>query len=344
MQSSPALRTPSLCLLSLVLVTGGCGSSEAPGDSATFTLGAYTAPREAYAAILPSFRDQWQERSREPLEARESYLGSGAQSRAIVSGFEADVAALSLEPDIQTLVDAGLVRPDWNAGPHRGMVTRSVVVIGVREGNPENIHDWADLARPGLEILTPNVRTSGGAMWNVLAIHGAALRASDGGTREASVARLASVLRNVRTMDRGARESLLSFERGEGDVIITYENELLVGRAGGQRYEIVLPSSTVLIENPVAVVDGYVDRHGTREVAEAFVAHLRAPAAQRIYAAHGLRPVLDEVAREVASDFGVVEDLFTVDDLGGWGAVRAEVFDPGGVYDRALRRSREPVQ
>src|SRR5690606_14685234 len=266
-----------------------------------------------------------------------------AQARAIIGGFDADVAALSLEPDIETLQKAGLIKHDWKARKHGGMVTNSVVVIGVRAGNPKNIRTWEDLARPEVSVLTPNVRTSGGAMWNVLAIYGAALRKPDG-NENAAVNLLASILRNVKIMDRGARDSMLTFERGIGDAIITYENEILVGRAEGKRYDYVTPSSTILIENPVALVDANVDRHGSREATRAFIDFLFTPEAQRSYAEHGLRPVVDSVATEVRERFAPVEDLFTIRDLGDWPEAQRLLFAEGGVYDRALAQSREGGQ
>ena len=198
--------------------------------------------------------------------SRSLYLGSGAQSRAIVEGFEADVAALSLEADINRIEKAGLITQDWKDGPTKGMVSDSVVVFAVRPGNPKGIKDWADLAKPGVQILTPNPKTSGGAMWNILALYGAAKRGFVEGVPAnddaAATAFLTSVLKNVTVMDKGARESITNFEKGVGDVAITYENEVLVGQQGGQDYEMVIPRSTILIENPVAVVDSYADKHG----------------------------------------------------------------------------------
>jgi sulfate transport system substrate-binding protein len=338
-------------LLVIVLLATACKATEgkpkdsASGDRAFLALGAYTTPREAYGrSILPAFRKLWRDRSGHDIEFRESYLGSGAQARAIIGGFEADIALLSLEPDIEEISKAGLIQHDWKAGEHGGMVTRSVVVIGVREGNPKNIRAWQDLARPGVEVLTPNVRTSGGAMWNVLAIYGAAVRGKAGippGDRNAAIDLLASILRNVKIMDKGARESMLTFERGVGDAIITYENEILVGRAEGKRYEYVAPSSTILIENPVAIIDAYVERHGTREVAQEFVNFLWTPEAQRFYAEHGLRPVVESVASEVRGQFASVDDLFTIRDLGGWTEMEGLLFVEGGLYDQALVKSRE---
>ena len=318
--------------------TAATGSTRATPAVRTLVLGAYTTPREAYGkAVIPAFQRYWRERTGEEVRFQESYLGSGAQSRAIVGGFEADVAALSLEADIESIAKAGLITHDWKAGPASGMVTQSIVVLAVRSGNPKGIRDWDGLRAPGLNVLTPNVRTSGGAMWNVCALYGAAQRghtAAPAGDPAAAEQLLADVLRNVSVMDKGARESIVTFEKGVGDVAITYENEVLVGRQAGRDYEYVVPRSTILIENPVAVVDAYVEKHKSRDVAEAFVAFLRTPEAQRAFAQHGYRPVDETVAKEVEGRFPKVQDLFTVRDLGGWPEVQKTLFAPGAVYDR----------
>lgn len=304
----------------------------------TLVLGAYTTPREAYGkAVIPAFQRHWKERTGEEVRFQESYLGSGAQARAIVGGFEADVAALSLEADVESIAKAGLITHDWKAGASGGMVTRSIVVLAVRAGNPKGIRDWDDLRTTGLNVLTPNVRTSGGAMWNVCALYGAARRGqtrAPAGDPAAAEQLLGDVLRNVSVMDKGARESIVTYEKGVGDVAITYENEVLVGRQAGRDYEYVVPRSTVLIENPVAVVDAYVDKHGSRDLAEAFVAFVRTPEAQRAFAQHGYRPVDDAVGKEVEGRFPRVQDLFTVRDLGGWPEVQKTLFAPGALYDR----------
>jgi sulfate transport system substrate-binding protein len=339
-------------VLALGALLGACGKKTAPEAAApgspsqpataaplSLTLGGYTTPREAYSAILPAFSDAWAKPRTQELTFKESYLGSGAQARAIVGGFEADVAALSLEPDIEVIRKAGLISHDWKTGPHAGVVTRSIVVIGVREGNPKKIHDWDDLAKPGIEVLTPNVRTSGGARWNIAAIWGAAMRGKTNAKPNdpaAATKLLGAILKNVKNMDPGARESLLQFERGVGDAIITYENEILVGKQKGQHYDYVIPRSTILIENPVAIVDRYVDKHGTREVAQALVDFLGTAAAQRIYVKHGLRPVLDEVVKETSGAFPTPADLFTIRDVGDWAGTQKTVFDPDSAYDHAL--------
>lgn len=309
----------------------------APARVRTLTLAAYTTPREAYGkAILPAFAAAWKAEHGEEVVFEESYQGSGAQARAVKEGFEADVVALSLDPDVRVLEEAGLVAPTWREGRNGGIVTRSVAVIAVRPGNPKAIADWPDLARPEVAVLTPNVRTSGGAMWNVLAIWGAAQRGHAGvvaGDEAGATALLGGVLARVSVMDKGARESIVSFEKGVGDAAVTYENEVLVARKEGQAMDYVVPPSTILIENPVAVVDAYAKKHRNEDLAAAFVDFLHSPAAQRAFADYGLRPV-DPAA--MPAGLPQPADLFTVRDLGGWDRVRASVFDKGGVYDRAL--------
>jgi sulfate/thiosulfate transport system substrate-binding protein len=329
-----------LCALILASCGDQGGGTGTAAKARTLTLGAYTTPREVYGkAIVPAFQRYWKDKTGEEVRVDASYLGSGAQARAIVGGFEADVAALSLEADIETIAKAGLIQRDWKYGPHAGMVTRSIVVIAVRAGNPKGIRDWDDLRRPGLNVLTPNVRTSGGAMWNVCAIYGAAMRggtAAPPGDAAAAQSLLHDVLANVTIMDKGARESIVSFEKGVGDAAITYENEAVVGRRSGQTYEYLVPHSTILIENPAAVVDVYADKHGNRDLADAFVAFLGAPESQRAFAQFGLRPVDSAVESQLTGTLPQVQDLFTIRDLGGWPEAIRTLFAPGGVYERVM--------
>lgn len=319
---------------------GGASQGAPAGGPLTLTLAAYTTPREAYAELIPLFQQQWQEETGQQVEFEESYQGSGAQSRAIVEGFEADIAALSLEADVNRIVDAGLITNDWKATPYKGMVSTSIVSFAVRKGNPKGIHDWADLAKPGVEVLTPNPQTSGGAQWNMLALYGAAKRGFVEGVAKdddaAALEFMKAVLRNVTVMDKGARESIVTFEQGIGDVAITYENEVLVGQQNGQEYELVIPRSTILIENPVAVIDSYVDKHGTREAAEAFVAFLFTPEAQTIFAEHGLRSPDPTVAEATAERYPPVEDLWTIEYFGGWAEATPTYFGEDGIYTRAI--------
>jgi sulfate/thiosulfate transport system substrate-binding protein len=325
------------------LAATGCGGSSRSNGEVTLTLGAYTTPREAYSkAIIPEFQKYWKEKTGQEVEFQESYQASGAQSRAIISGFEADIAALSLEGDVTRIAEAGLIRRDWQANQYRGIVSTSLVVIAVRPGNPLGVRDWPDLtdsARPGLKVLTPDPKTSGGAQWNIAAIYGAALRGYAGVPKDdprAAQDFLERVLRNVSIMDKGARESITNFEKGVGDVAITYENEVLVGRQAGQKYDYVIPRSTILIESPVALVDAYVDKHGVRQVAEGFIEFLWTRDAQRVFAKYGLRPVEPVTAREVAAQFQPAGDVWKIDFLGGWKKVSQDIFGPNGVYTKSF--------
>lgn len=325
--------------LLVVTTLQGCGGESGSNNrKVTLILGAYTAPREAYGkAILPAFQRYWKNRTDQDVEFQESYQASGAQARQVVGGFEADVVALSLEGDVDKIVGANLITHDWKAKPHRGMVSTSIVVIAVRPGNPKGVRDWPDLTKPGLNVLTPDPKTSGGAQWNINAIYGAALRGKAGvpaDNQQAAGGFLKSVFRNVSIMDKGARESITNYEKGVGDVAITYENEVLVAHQSGQTYEYVIPRSTILIENPVAVVDKNVDKHGVREAAEAFVNFLWEKEAQRAFAKYGLRPVDQEVFGEVQAQYPAVEDLWKIDFLGGWEKVSKDIYGPQGVYTR----------
>lgn len=337
---TPQARTPE--------ATTGAAQVNAPGATAAasgsgevkLTLGAYTTPREAYREIIPLFQAKWQQEKGQTVSFEESYQGSGAQSRAIISGFEADIAALSLEADIQNIVKAGLITHDWQDRPTKGMVSTSVVAFAVRPGNPKGIKDWADLAKPGVEVLTPNPQTSGGAMWNMLALYGAAQRGYvDGVAKDDDAAAqdfLKRVLKNVTVLDKGARESITNFEKGVGDVAITYENEILVAQQSGEEMDLVIPRSTILIENPVAVVDSYVDKHGTRAVAEAFVDFLFTREAQEVFARYGLRSIDPAVAQATADRYPEVQDLWTVDEFGGWAKATPEFFGENGIYTKAI--------
>lgn len=348
-------KTLLLSLLLAALLATACGGGATPvGDTATqapansgdtsapanggevkLTLGAYTTPREAYGEIIPLFQKYWKDKTGQTVIFEESYQGSGAQSRAVVEGFEADIVALSLEADVNRIEKAGLITHDWRSEPFGGMVSTSVVAFAVREGNPKNIQDWADLAQADLEILTPNPKTSGGAMWNILALYGAAKRGNVPGYSaddEGAQKFLLDVLNNVMVMDKGARESITNFEKGIGDVAITYENEVLVGRQAGVNYELVIPTSTIRIDNPIAVVDTYADKHGTREVAEAFVDFLFTKEAQEIFAKYGLRSPDEEVAKSTAAQYPPIQDLFTIDEFGGWSEATPTFFGEAGIF------------
>lgn len=338
--SVPQLVHPcAIVVFILTLSLAGCtGLHRNDGKTVTLILGGFTTPREAYGkGVIPEFKRFWKEKTGQEVEFQESYQASGAQSRAIIGGFEADVAALSLEGDIDRIVQEGLITHDWRSKPMKGMVSDSIVVIAVREGNPQHISDWTDLAGTGLNVLTPDPKTSGGAQWNINAIYGAALRGFAGVPKDDQAAAqefLKTVLANVSIMDKGARESITNFERGVGDAAVTYENEVLVARQMGHTYEYVVPRSTILIENPVALIDKYVDKHGVREAAEAFVDFLWTQDAQRAFAKYGLRPVVPTISREGLPSFPAVEDLWKIEYLGGWKRVSNEIYGPQGIYSK----------
>jgi sulfate/thiosulfate-binding protein len=309
----------------------GGNASDEPKADVTLVLAAYSVPREAFErGVIPAFRAQFQRDTGKTIHVVSSYLASGAQARAILGGFEADVTVLSLESDMQKLVDAKVVSTNWRERTKTGAVSSTLVSFAVRTGNPKNIKDWPDLARAGVEVLMPNPKTSGGAMWNVNALLGAAMRghaAVAPNDLEAARGYLQSVLKNVLILDKGGRESMITFEKGVGDVAITYSSEIATGRAAGRHYDEVIPSSTIRIDTPGAVVDTYVDRRGTRAAAVAFLDFMMTKTAQDAFVAFGFR------ALEAPPPPGV--DLWTVDYLGGWPRVSKEIYGPGGVFPKA---------
>lgn len=312
-------------------------------DSRDLVVAAYSVPKEAYERIIiPAFQRHWKTRTGQDVRVRTSYTASGAQARAIIGGFEADVAALSLEGDLQQIVKAGLITHDWRSGPNKGTISASVVALGVRKGNPKQIKAWEDLTRPGVDVLYPNPKTSGGAMWDIIAIYGAGLKlaeaklaAAGAESPEAYAAGLLKrIQKNVKVMDKSGRESVTTFERGVGDVIVTYENELLPRIKSNRPYEVIVPDETVWIENPAAVIDRYADKHKVRDLADAFVAFLHGPEAQAAFAELGFRPVGS--AATAASSFPAPERLFTIADLGGWDQIQDKLFGPQGTWTKAV--------
>lgn len=333
------------CLIRVMLVWVSFSGSVMAGETRELTLAAYSVPKEAYERkIIPAFQRAWKQRTGQDVRVRSSYGASGAQARAIIGGFEADVAALSLEGDLDQIAKAGLISHDWRVGPNKGMISASVVAFGVRKGNPKGITVWEDLAKPGVEVLYPNPKTSGGAMWDVIAIYGAGLKlaeqhAGPGNKPSAASAEafatglLKRIQKNVKVMDKSGRESVTTFERGVGDVIVTYENELIPRIKSNRPYEIILPNETVWIENPAAIIDRHVDRHHVRDVAEAFVSFLQGEAAQAAFADLGFRPMVQTASNASAgASLPRPSQLFTITDLGGWEKVRAKLFGPHGAW------------
>ena len=288
-----------LVLFALVLAVplAGC-QSQGVSSSDTLKIGAYSVVREVFHdGLIPAFAAHWKSKTGREVQFEESYNASGAQARSIASGFDADLAVLSHEGDMEVLVKAGKVKSDWNAGPHRGILTNSLVVIGHRPGNPKQIKDWADLGRPGVGVLYPDPKTSGGRRWNINAIYGAALlAATEAGKGQADLSAvrdlMARIQANVVNMDPSGRQSMANFaERQTGDAVVTYENELLLRGKEGKPIPYVIPPSTLLIESPAAIVETSVERHGNRALAEAFLEFLLSAEGQQIFADYGFRPV-----------------------------------------------------
>ena len=297
----------------------------------------YDPTRELYQDINRAFAAQWKAQHGDDVVIRMSHGGSGTQARAVVDGLPADVVTLALAYDVDALANRGLVAKNWqqrlpdNAAPYT-----STVVFLVRKGNPKHVKDWPDLIKPGVQVITPNPKTSGGARWNFLAAWGYALK-QPGGNEAKARAFVQALFRHVPVLDTGARGATNTFvQRGIGDVLLAWENEALLAQRelGKDRFDIVVPSVTILAEPPVAVVDANVAKDGNRAAAEAYLKFLYTPQAQDIEARHFYRPRLAAVAQKYAGQFPVVH-TFTVDELfGGWRNAQAKFFADGGVFDQ----------
>lgn len=335
----------SLCMALFLAVhlPAGCAESERKAENeVTLILGAYTVPKDAYQKeIIPAFQAYWKEKTGQSVRFEESYEASGAQARAIESGFEADIAALSLEKDIDRLSKAGLITHNWKQAPNNGFVTHSAVVIVYRPGNPKKISGWYDLQRDDVDVLYPNPKTSGGAMWDINAIYGAGLKLSESSTgkQDKAYARdlLKAIQQRVRIMDSSGRMSVTTFENGIGDALVTYENEALLRRKQGKDFPYILPEATILIENPVAIVDRNVEKHGNREVSGEFLRFLFSKTSQTAFANYGFRPVDAAVALEFEDTYPVPKHMFRIEYLGGWDSVGAELYGHDGIWSNIMQ-------
>ena len=311
----------------------------APAMSAESSLlnVSYDPTRELYQDFNKAFASHWKSKSGEDLKIKQSHGGSGKQARAVIDGLQADVGTLALAYDIDEIAQRGLIAKDWQKRlPHSSTPYSSTIVFLVRKGNPKGIKDWGDLVRPGLSVITPNPKTSGGARWNHLAAWGYAIK-QPGGNEKSAQEFLSKIYKNVPVLDSGARGSTTTFiERGIGDVLLTWENEALLAikELGPEKVEIVVPSVSVLAEPPVAVVDKVVDRRGTRKQAEAYLQYLYTEEGQEIAAQNYYRPTNEKVAKKYAAQFPKVK-LLTVDEIaGGWTKAQRAHFADGGVFDQ----------
>jgi sulfate transport system substrate-binding protein len=326
-------------LLPLALAAG---AGAALAKDITLLNVSYDPTRELYKEYNAAFARYWKAKTGDDVAVRQSHGGAGKQARAVIDGLEADVVTLALAYDI----DAISARTHWFGAdwqkrlPHNSSPYTSTIVFLVRKGNPKHVKDWDDLAKPGISVITPNPKTSGGARWNYLAAWGYALKKT--GSEAKAKAFVASIYRNVPVLDSGARGSTITFvERGVGDVFIAWENEALLAmnELGPDKFDIIVPSISILAEPPVTLVDKVADKHGTREVAQAYLDHLYSPEGQDIAGKNHYRPIDPTVAAKYAGQFPKVK-LFTIDEVfGGWTQAQKTHFSDGGVFDQIYTRN-----
>jgi sulfate/thiosulfate-binding protein len=323
--STPAIvRTRAIAVFLLVALAAlgltACGSTSS--SSKNLALVAYSTPQSAYEKLVPAFQATSEGKG---VSVSPSFGPSGEQSRAVANGLNAEVVNFSLAPDVEKLVKAGLVSPTWNQNATHGFVTNSVAVIIVRKGNPKHITGWSDLIKPGVGVVTPNPFTSGSARWNIMAAYGAQLK--EGKTPAQALEYLTKLFGNVVSQDSSARNALQTFLAGKGDALIDYEDEAISDQKKGSPIEYVIPSATILIQNPIAVT-----KQGNTAEAQKFVNYLLSPAGQRIWASEGYRPVIPGIVvlnpKTGASQFPTPPGLFTIESLGGWKAVTKQFFEP----------------
>jgi sulfate transport system substrate-binding protein len=308
--------------LALVAVCAAATSAaQARSSSTNLSLVAYSTPAGAFSKIIPAFQAT---AAGKDIAFKQSYGASGTQAAAVHNGLPADIVNLSLAPDVSVLSQAGLVGTTWNRDKFGGMVTDSIVVFVVRKGNPKNIKTWADLTKPGIQVINANPFTSGGARWNVMAAWGAQIKQHKTPTQANSY--LKALYKNITVQDSSARASMNTFVSGKGDVLLAYENEAIQAKQAGADIQFVRPSATILIENPIAILKN--TQHATE--AKAFVDFTRSDAAQNIWAQYGYRPVVQSVFKKWSKTFPVPKQLFTIRDVvkGGWPVVQPKFFDP----------------
>ncbi|OOG60849.1 ABC transporter permease [Rhodanobacter sp. B05] len=321
----------------LFAITGTLLAASAMARDVTLLNASYDPTRELYRAVNTAFAAQWKAQHGDTVTIQMSHGGSGKQARAVVDGLPADVITLALAYDIDAVADHGLLDKSWQQRlPDNSSPYTSTIVFLVRKGNPKGIHDWNDLIKPGVQVITPNPKTSGGARWNFLAAWGYALK-QPGGNDAKAKAFVKTLFQHVPVLDTGARGATNTFaQRGIGDVLLAWENEALLARhePDGDKFEIVVPSISILAEPPVAVVDKNVDARGTRQIAEAYLKFLYTPQAQEIEARNFYRPRSPTVAAEYAAQFPKVNTFTLAELFGTWRQTQAKFFADGGVFDQ----------
>lgn len=308
---------------------------------AQITLVSYAVTKEAYSKIIPKFVAKWKKEKGQDITIKTSYGGSGTQTRAVIDGLEADVVALALGLDVNKIEKAGLIKPSWQKrSPNNAIVTHSVVAFETRKGNPKKIKTWNDLTKPGVQVITGNPKTSGGARWNFLGIWGSV--AQNGANEAKKVDFVSKVYKNVPFLPKDSREASNAFyQKNQGDVLLNYENEVILAAQKGETSpDYIVPATNISIDAPVAVVDKVVDKHKTRAIAEAFVKYLFTNEAQEIFAQTGFRPVNRVVAKQYEKKFPKVTKLYTVSSFGGWDAAQKKFFDEGAIFDQIFRKFR----
>ncbi|EGD47506.1 sulfate ABC transporter, periplasmic sulfate-binding protein [Ruminiclostridium papyrosolvens DSM 2782] len=333
------LSVITMCILLLISALTGCGSTKNVQNSTITLLNvSYDPTRELYQEYNEAFVKHWKEKTGQTVTVQQSHGGSGSQTRTVIDGNEADVVTLALAYDINSInKNKELINKEWqkrladNSTPYT-----STIVFLVRKGNPKNIKDWDDLVKPGIQVITPNPKTSGGARWNYLAAWGYALKKNNNDSEKAKNF-VQQLYENVPVLDSGARGATTTFvERGLGDVLIAWENEafLSINELGKDKFEIVIPSMSILAEPPVSVVDSVVDKKGTRKVAEAYLQYLYSDEGQEIAAKNYYRPRNQNIEKKYAAQFPKI-NLFTIDEVfGGWSKAQQEHFSDGGVFDQ----------
>ena len=339
------IRSAVILLLACLPASCGSGAKGGSGSSADpieLLNVSYDPTRELYHDVNAAFAEAWRAKTGQSVSIRQSHGGSGSQARAVIDGLAADVVTLALAYDVDAIAKAGLLDPSWQQRlPENSAPYTSTIVFVVRKGNPKGIRDWADLVKNGVSVVTPNPKTSGGARWNYLAAWGSALR-QPGGSEQTAREFVGRIFASVPVLDSGARGATNTFvQRGIGDVLLAWENEAyLAAKEAAGRIEVVMPSTSILAEPPVAVVDKVVDRKGTRAIAEAYLRFLYSPEGQELAAKHHYRPRDQKIAGNYTKSLTQMK-LFTIADVfGGWQAAQHAHFADGGTFDQIYRPGR----